>query len=327
MTSDASAPSSVIGRFYCQGIGDCHLLTFSKPGGADFRMLIDCGIHPSVSGGKATVDKIVDDIITATMPDHRIDVVVGTHEHWDHNSGFLTAAQKFKQLKVGEVWLAWTEDPRDPQAKRLDKFKGPALSALSDAKRRLNYLAPSIDDVAQKANADALASGLKNLLNFNFGVQGERSRDARDAVVALAPNNVRYLEPGAAPIIYHDLPNLRIYVLGPPRDEKLLGIRESATEMYGIGSGGWPEACALADALSDGSDEISVLVAPFEPELGSPLLESTASESASTGKTRQTYLTDGWRRIDNDWLASPPISPCSSITAPTTRAWFSPSSS
>src|SRR5258708_2810615 len=34
-------------RFYCQGIGDCHLLRFKKPDGF-FWMLIDCGIHSSV---------------------------------------------------------------------------------------------------------------------------------------------------------------------------------------------------------------------------------------------------------------------------------------
>jgi len=29
-------------RFYCQGIGDCHLLKFPKDDGGDFWMLIDC---------------------------------------------------------------------------------------------------------------------------------------------------------------------------------------------------------------------------------------------------------------------------------------------
>ena len=37
-------------RHYCQGIGDCHLLSFPKADGTHFWMLIDCGIHSSVSG-------------------------------------------------------------------------------------------------------------------------------------------------------------------------------------------------------------------------------------------------------------------------------------
>ena len=56
-------------------------------------MLIDCGVHSSVSGGTDTIKAIVDDIRTVTG---RLDVVVLTHEHWDHNSGFLSAQGKFK---------------------------------------------------------------------------------------------------------------------------------------------------------------------------------------------------------------------------------------
>ena len=49
-------------RFYCQGIGDCHLLKFPKDGGGDFWMLIDCGIHSSITGGTEKIKAIVDDI-------------------------------------------------------------------------------------------------------------------------------------------------------------------------------------------------------------------------------------------------------------------------
>ena len=49
-------------RFYCQGIGDCHLLKFPKDGGGDFWMLIDCGIHSSITSGTEKIKAIVDDI-------------------------------------------------------------------------------------------------------------------------------------------------------------------------------------------------------------------------------------------------------------------------
>jgi hypothetical protein len=303
MTRKKGADTSAVkGRFYCQGIGDCHLLTFTKSDGGVFRMLIDCGIHLSVKNGKATVDAIVDDLLAVTADTgHVIDVVVGTHEHWDHNSGFLSAAAKFKQFKVGEVWLAWTEDPSDPQAKRLDKFKGTALTALADANRRLNYLTPSEPDGGQQQALEDLAGGLKALLGFNFGLKGERSRSARDGIVALAPDNVRYLEPTADPITPEGLP-LRIYVLGPPRDEALLKITESAPEMYGIGSGGWPETFALANALANEADDTGTLVAPFERDLGFPCLSSERREPPNVTDIRDLYLADAKRRIDHDWL-------------------------
>lgn len=279
-------------------------------------MLIDCGIHLSIQGGTETVNNIVDDIIAATKPDNIIDVVVGTHEHWDHNSGFLTAAEKFRQLKVGEVWLAWTEDPNDAQAKRLDKFKGQSLAVLQDADRRLNHIVPAVVDERQQASLASLANGIHQLLGFNFGLKGERSRDARDAIVALAPRNVRYLEPKDDPITVPGVPNLRIYVLGPPRDEKLLGIRESASEMYGIGSGGWPMAQSLASALAADAGEAAggAFAAPFEPDLGDDFaaaldeigrLPPQGTEEAAVALLREHYAgdQDDWRRIDHDWLS------------------------
>ena len=57
----ATAPAVTV-RHYCQGIGDCHLLSFPKADGSVFRMLIDCGIHSSVKGGPAIIDEIVADI-------------------------------------------------------------------------------------------------------------------------------------------------------------------------------------------------------------------------------------------------------------------------
>ncbi len=86
--SRAGAPVTV--RHYCQGIGDCHLLKFTRDDGRPFYMLIDCGVHSAVSGGADTIARIVDDIASVTGT---IDVVVATHEHWDHISGFFTAAE------------------------------------------------------------------------------------------------------------------------------------------------------------------------------------------------------------------------------------------
>ncbi len=58
----ATAPAQASGvtvRHYCQGIGDCHLLTFKKSDGTPFRMLIDCGVHVSITGGPALVNDIL----------------------------------------------------------------------------------------------------------------------------------------------------------------------------------------------------------------------------------------------------------------------------
>ena len=239
----AKGSKPVTVRHYCQGIGDCHLLKFAKDDGSDFWMLIDCGVHSSVSGG-ATKRSPKSSKISLPVTG-RLDVLVVTHEHWDHVSGFFTAAERFQDLEVSEVWMAWTEDPEDGQARDLDKFKQQALSALQMTSARLNGA------TGLSRHLSTLRMGLNSVLGFNFGARGEKVRTARDAAAALLEKGKkgkkgrtpRYLEPNHTPITIDSLP-LRVYVLGPPRDPKLLGLTERAAEMYSVGGGIESRSCA-----------------------------------------------------------------------------------
>jgi beta-lactamase superfamily II metal-dependent hydrolase len=329
-TGTSPARSKITIRFYCQGIGDCHLLKFTKEDGGFFWMLIDCGIHSSITGGPTKIGQIVDDIASVTK---RLDVIVLTHEHWDHNSGFFTARDKFKQFSVGEVWLGWTEDPSDPQARQLDKFKSGALNALQQTSARLN----SVQGLSP--HLSIIQDGLQAVMGFNFGAKGEKVRSARDAATQLAAQK-RYLEPSTAPISLPGLSNtLRIYVLGPPRDAAMLGITDRPTEMYGLATGGgWSIAAVLGDAFTAQAGSLQTKPdnsAPFNPEEG---IDLRVARSAQKGKsadaqvqqtsqflqdyydgpvqpsseenpqtTRRTAadpneIDQSWRRIDNDWL-------------------------
>jgi len=314
----APVPVRATLRTYCQGIGDCHLLRFPKQGGGDFWILIDCGIHTSIPGGPQTIERIVDDIATQTQ---HLDVIVGTHEHWDHISGFFTAREKFKQLTVGAVWLAWTENPDDEQARALDKYKGDGLQALQASQQRMS--APGF---ATTPYLEAVRTGVESLLQFNFGIKGERVREARKALVDLAPNkNPRYLEPTTPPLSVTDLPNLRIFVLGPPRDAAMLGIRERPDEQYGVA--GVPLASALTSALLSGTPGAEDSASPFDCETGESLpkmLRAPATNASDlvrvlrnhySGPAQVVQVTDrkgqvrtlnspdqSWRRIDGDWL-------------------------
>jgi hypothetical protein len=323
----ASGSKAATVRHYCQGIGDCHLLKFTDDQNHDFWVLIDCGVHTGVSGGSDTIARIVRDIASTTS---RIDVLVVTHEHWDHVSGFLTEAETFAELSVGEVWMAWTENPADAQARLLDKFKAQALKALQATSRSLESargLSPHLL---------AVRDGLKGLLEFNFGAKGEKVRAARDAAIALAPGRVRYLEPGEAPIVLPSLTNLRVYVLGPPREAKLLGITERASEMYGLGPArGWSTAHALNCASAVRQDVPGEdYAAPFDPDLGTVLSHALDPGSAPDPKELDPHIVafvrdrysgpvsdhrpvgsrphaagpkaqdQSWRRIDMDWLGA-----------------------
>lgn len=130
----AATDAQVRIRHYCQGIGDCHLLRFPKADGAFFWILIDCGVHTMVTGGSALMRQIVDNIAAITR---HIDILVVTHEHWDHVSGFLSAAKQFEQITVGKVWMSWAENADEPLTRDLDEFRGAAMSALQDVGRQI----------------------------------------------------------------------------------------------------------------------------------------------------------------------------------------------
>ena len=65
--------------------------------------------------------QVVDNIVEVTGGE--IDLLIATHEHWDHLSGFVQAKESFDKLKVREVWLAWTENTKDELTKKLKEEK------------------------------------------------------------------------------------------------------------------------------------------------------------------------------------------------------------
>lgn len=326
---EKSEPSDgpLVVRHYCQGIGDCHLLKFRRGDGTDFWMLIDCGVHSSVSGGNKKIEEIVADIVEVTKG--RIDVLVVTHEHWDHVSGFLTAADQFKGLKVDRVWMAWTENPSDPDAVALDRFKTDATRTLQLAASRLER-----NSYKDKSRA-AVRAGLSTLQGFSFGAAGEKVRSARDAAKDLGRSGVQYLEPGQPSFGLDGVEGVKVYVLGPPRDRSLLRLTTRASEMYGVAMApGWRASQALraAPGLGVQGTEIAPQADPFMPfgaEEGVGLRDILQGRSdarkgpeiSSTSALMAHYLQSGqdpsvpvakakllpdtdlaWRRIDDDWL-------------------------
>src|SRR6476619_621318 len=95
-------------RMYRQGLGDCFLVTLPRASGKPFYLMIDCGVILGTRDAASKMDMVVNDIM-ATTSGH-LDLLVITHEHWDHLSGFVQAKDLFTKLKIDKVWFAWTED-------------------------------------------------------------------------------------------------------------------------------------------------------------------------------------------------------------------------
>lgn len=276
-------------RMYRQGLGDCFLVSLPRRDGprGDFHVMIDCGVLLGTPDAAALMANVVRDI--AEVTGGHVDLLVVTHEHWDHVSGFLQAEAELRSISFGAVWMGWTENRADPQVQALEKARDRTLAALRRGVSRLRL-----------AGAAEGAAEIAGLLDFFGAAGGASTRDALDAARALAPPpGPHYAEPGEPPT---ELPGTaaRLYVLGPPRDEeKLLRSDPSRGEAYGFGLAGFPmedvEACLGRDTPDS----------PFGPRLAIPL------ETARGMPHFQRYWADGragagegddWRRIDTAWL-------------------------
>jgi beta-lactamase superfamily II metal-dependent hydrolase len=314
----AGATPRMTVRHYCQGIGDSHLLTLHRPGGKPFRMLIDCGLHTIVTGGSDIIDDVASDIL-AQLNDDPLDVLVVTHEHWDHVSGFSTAKEIFAKIKVRDVWMAWTEKPGDPLAEELDKYEGQALAALAAVNGKLAGMQ------GLSRHMQGLRDGLDTILGFHFGAKGDKVRTARNLAANASGKSPEYLEPGSKPIEIAGVPGLRIFVLGPPRDKKMLRLEERKDEMYHFGSArpGWAFERALSAGFAlDNADPGNWVqeMCPFQEHHGHDLdavlggrgdadvvsfVTAHYSGAAPLHPSRpkaQHFPDQDWRRIDADWL-------------------------
>ncbi|MCZ7594738.1 MAG: hypothetical protein M5U16_07335 [Hyphomicrobium sp.] len=332
-TRRGAAERGVRIRMYRQGLGDCFLLRFPKRDGSDFKMLIDCGVI--LGSDVQRLRACVTDLAKTTNGE--IDLLVITHEHWDHLSAFLDAKNEMAGIVFRDVWLAWTEDPADPVAREIRaEFEAHKrlLFGLNDAtSERLASLSPG-------ARAIHPLAPLSDLLGF-FGAASGKTRDALSE--ARSRGSVTYRKPGDPPWTTPDLPGIRIYTLGPPRDPKAIKKTNAAKEQYEIAPGAemirsFFAAASVNDATADPSGGIAGLfrAASMRADEGGRLADVQAldqpfdltyqralddieaerktdrSRWSSTLRFLDRYYwgpdpdsgrpDQDWRRIDDDWL-------------------------
>lgn len=227
------------GAAYKGLLGDCYLVRIVA-GGTQSTILIDCGMLLGSPEAQARMAAIAADIVKETGG--TLDLLVVTHEHWDHISGFDQARDVFLgdpangvplKLKIANLWMAWTEDPADADAKALrEKFdrSGAALAALAIrmAEDRENGVRSPF-----AAAPEAAIEGLENFLGpleidprgtaSELGAAAAKRLTGRAIFDALKQigDTVHYLSPGTVLPTPTATP-LRTYVFGPPRDPKRL---------------------------------------------------------------------------------------------------------
>jgi hypothetical protein len=145
------------------------------------------------------MQRVLGDVAAATQ--NKVDLLAATHEHWDHVSGFVQAADIFTHLQVGEVWLAWSEDPADQLGRELAGERAATLASLRLGASRMML-------AGDHEGAETVAS----LAEFFGATRGPSTRDALDLVRTKTPEP-RYCRPTDDPVDIADT-GARIYVLG-----------------------------------------------------------------------------------------------------------------
>jgi hypothetical protein len=314
--SKGAVKGAVRVRMYRQGLGDCFLLSFPGVKG-DVHVLIDCGVILGTPDPVPKMKQVVNDIAATT--DSRIDLLVGTHEHWDHLSGFVQAREEFDKLTVGAVWLAWTEDPHDEEARRLRADRKQKLAALRIG---LAHLGPHLG-AADDGTKD-LVEQARQVLSFfgidpndpagGLGAAGAPSGTIADAMDWLQKKRPRYCRPGDV-LAVPGVDGVRVYVLGPPTDLTKLHKLLSGTETYGVArratnyDGAYfgalfppPAAPGANDERTQEQKDAYDHSMPFGP--GYRISEVAARQDPFF----QDYYgapgndPEAWRRIDSDWL-------------------------
>lgn len=159
-------------RMYRIGFGDFFLMTVRGKNGPA-HILIDCGVH---AANINTINDCVQDMKKETG--NRLALVILTHYHADHMSGFASNYDDFANFEVGAVWITNRLDPANAGA---SKFMAQISSAAQQLKLQLgarnddagieahrkveNALGVASEDGGGGSNAKALRllqSGFKN---------------------------------------------------------------------------------------------------------------------------------------------------------------------
>jgi len=321
----------VVIRMYCHGFGDCFLLSFMSAGKPEYRMLIDCGM---LTGDTERLKKCIKNIKDDC--NNHLDLVVQTHEHKDHISGFNLKGDDKKLLwdsiVVDNVWLAWTENIAsggDQLAIDLkDKFNKKKM-ALAKA---LGLYNQSIEGTPSKIMIDTdyrepdyrpaqqrYATALQQLLNFydigpeevkqSLSAKGaELGLTMKDAMAYFVKRNkdtgaphISFWNPGdAADAETTGLTGIKVYFLGPPKNYDLLRKMDDKehVEMYLSDMG-------LSDnfymALNEGEGEE---ISPFQAKYCLHKNHMSHQELADPDHVWNLYhkSENEWRSVATDWL-------------------------
>ncbi len=233
-------PVKVSLRTYQVGFGDCFLLSVLYSDSKERHILIDFGSTglPSFlkpADKKGWMRKVADDI--KARCNGKLDIVIATHRHKDHISGFATdtsdeTGQVIADCKPSLVIQPWTENPKLP----LDAKAGNDLMSSDDVKKmsgksftasleNMHAVSASIvKEVKNLANNRKFSKTINTFLQKQIEFIADDNIKNLSAVKNLATMGEKtiYINYGydLNSILKSILPAVKIKVLGPPTIEQ-----------------------------------------------------------------------------------------------------------
>ncbi len=296
-------PVSVNIKMYRVGeLGDCFLLRF-KAGKEQSHVLIDCGSFRNGGKSIARMQAIAADI-QQQLNGAKLDVIAGTHQHNDHLSGFIHAQDTFEAMQPEQVWLSWLDDPNDDAAIQIGKEYNNYLTSLRLIEKELQ---------TPEFRRNAMVEEMESILGF-YGFTGNEKfnaktdklppdlpASARAVLQKIGKRKPKYLEPGQA----FNLPgisegNVKVYVLGPPRNETLLFDKdpkksETFDPKLSVNSLSAARILSAMKILSGSANEKDEDPFPFDE----PYRKSKNYDAVLSSYNNKK---NSWRKIDMDWL-------------------------
>jgi beta-lactamase superfamily II metal-dependent hydrolase len=312
-----STPVNAKVRMYrLNELGDCFLLTFTA-GQATSNLLIDCGSFRNGQDSIKRLKEIVTQGIQADLGGKALDVVVGTHQHNDHVSGFVHCEKEFRKIGVDQVWLSWLDDPKDKKARRIGDDYNNLTKHLAAARDTLASRLPKGAAGKKDPHPAAHAFGvLDDVLGFYgataTGTPPDLPAKGYKILKEIGKKSPLYLKPGQT-LNMPGLPDdsVRIHVLGPPRtshtEEKgdpLFRKNPRKGESYDHAlAAAKLHALRFMTAVNNKKDvELDRLEEhyPFKHSYK----RTTAGKKSALAETMRLYAQrhSQWRKIDDDWM-------------------------
>jgi hypothetical protein len=206
-------------RMYNVGFGDSFLMLIpnsAKPK-QPLKILIDCGVHNAGTNPDFAINDVAQQIVKdVTEADGvpRIDLVIVTHRHQDHVSGFADAII-WDKVEVKEVWMPWTEDYTDPEARKILETQSKIAKHLAAAlTAQLTVAASPAAARATRALKELAENSLTNAEAMNTIHRGFAGKPRR-RYLPYKTRNKNSFNPKV-------LPGVTVHLMGPSRDPEVI---------------------------------------------------------------------------------------------------------